>query len=442
EKIPYLKSLGITDVELMPVMAFDEQDVPATVATRGLKNYWGYSTHSFYSPHPRYCVSPLNGSHQQEFREMVKALHAAGIGVILDVVLNHTAEGSDNGPTINFKGLLNEVFYHLDEHDKRKYRDYTGCGNTINCNHPLVTRFLVNCLEHWVRDMHVDGFRFDLASVFVRGENGYPLYNAPLPWNIEFSNTLSNTKIIAEAWDAAGLYHVGNFPGYRWSEWNGRYRDVMRRFVRGDKGIISDVATCLSGSSDLYKDDGRLPINSINFITCHDGFTLYDLVSYNHKHNELNGEDNRDGHNDNLSWNCGVEGATNAPEVEALRRQQAKNLMALLFLSQGVPMLLSGDEMLRTQRGNNNAYCQDNELSWFNWNLLEKNQEMWRFTQQIIAFRRRNPSLRRSRFLTGTPRPGATQPDIRWHGPRLNDPLWNDPDAQMLAFTLAPVAPT
>ena len=437
EKIPYLEELGITDVELMPVMAFDEQDVPHCVASRGLKNYWGYSTHSFFSPHPRYCASPQSGNHANEFRDMVKAFHKKDIGVLLDVVLNHTAEGGEHGPTINFKGLFNEIFYHLDEQDKRRYRDYTGCGNTINCNHPVVTRYLMNCLLYWVEQMHVDGFRFDLASVFSRGENGHPTYNAPMPWNIEFSRTLAHSKIIAEAWDAAGLYQVGAFPGYRWSEWNGRYRDTIRRFVRGDKGIVSQVATCISGSSDLYKQEGKLPINSINFITCHDGFTLYDLVSYNHKHNENNGEDNRDGHNDNLSWNCGVEGFTDDPQIETLRIRQAKNLLTILFLSQGVPMIQAGDEILRSQRGNNNAYCQNNELTWFNWDQLNKQQDMFRFTKELIAFRKRNQCLQRNRFLTGKKAGDSPIPDITWHGARLDEPLWDDPDAQLLAFTLA-----
>jgi isoamylase len=436
EKIPYLKALGITDVELMPVMAFDEQDVPAAAAARGLKNYWGYSTHSFFSPHPGYCVSPENGTHVREFRDMVKALHRAGIGVILDVVLNHTAEGGADGPTINFKGLGNRGFYHLERDDLRIYRDYTGCGNTINCNFPIVTTFLIDCLEYWVREMHVDGLRFDLASVLVRGHGGEPIHYAPMPWNIELSDVLGNTRLIAEAWDAGGLYQVGDFPGYRWAEWNGRYRDVIRRFVRGDHGLIGEVATRLSGSSDLYEPDGRLPINSINFITCHDGFTLRDLVSYNTKHNEANGQNNSDGSDLNFSWNCGVEGERNDPEIVMLRRRQAKNFMALLLLSQGVPMILSGDEVLRTQRGNNNCYCQDNEIGWLDWRLAEENREMLRFVTEMIAFRMRHPSLLRKNFLTGH-RGNGRLPDITWHGQKLNEPRWEDHGAQVLAYTLA-----
>jgi isoamylase len=437
DKIPYLQELGITHVELLPIMAFDEQFVPDYVSARGLKNYWGYNTHSFFSPHPGYCVNPELGTHAREFKYLVKALHNAGIGVILDVVFNHTAEGGDDGPMINFKGFINEIFYHLDSYNRRYYRDYTGCGNTVNCNHPLVTQFIVYCLEYWVEEMHVDGFRFDLASVFTRGEDGTPLANPPLPWRIEFSNTLDEVPMIAEAWDASGLYHVGSFPGMRWAEWNGRYRDVIRRFVRGDPGLVGQVATCIGGSSDLYADEDRLPLHSINFISCHDGFTLYDLVSYNGKHNEANGEGNRDGSDNNLSWNCGAEGETGNAEVLALRRRQAKNLIGILLLSQGTPMLLSGDEVLRSQKGNNNAYCQDNELSWFDWNLVEKNRDMLRFVKELIALRRRHPNLNRSEFLTGEPVSGRGLPDIAWHGYRLDEPLWFDFSGQYLAYTLA-----
>ncbi len=437
EKIPYLQALGITHVELMPVMAFDEQDVPEATAQRGLKNYWGYSTHSFFSPHPGYCVSPEQGTHLREFRDLVKALHRAGIGVILDVVFNHTAEGGGDGPIINFKGMGNSVFYHLNPEDKGVYLDYTGCGNTVNCNHPLVAMFIISCLEYWVREMHVDGFRFDLASALGRGEDGRPLYNAPVLWGIELSDQLARTRLIAEAWDAAGLYQVGSFPGYRWSEWNGRYRDVVRRFLRGDKGMAGELATRLSGSSDLYKSQGRLPINSINYITCHDGFTLYDLVSYGQKHNQANGEDNLDGSNENLSCNYGVEGDTDDPGVLGLRRRQAKNAIALLLLSQGVPMLLAGDEVLRTQKGNNNGYCQDNELTWFDWSLTQTNADMLRFVSAMIDLRRRHPALMRRHFLTGEPVKERDIPDLAWHGAELDAPPWDDPEAQILAFTLA-----
>ena len=435
EKIPYLKELGVTHVELLPVMAFDEQDIPPVVAARGLKNYWGYNTYGFWAPHPHYCVDPAQAPH--EFQACVRALHDAGIGVLLDVVFNHTAEGGADGPTINFKAIANDIFYHHEPNDPRRYRDYTGCGNTVNCNHPLVTSFIVHCLEYWAEGLGVDGFRFDLASVFARGEDGAVLANPPLPWAIELSRALVERPLIAEAWDAAGLYHVGAFPGMRWAEWNGRYRDVMRRFVRGEPGLIGEVATRIAGSSDLYAHDHRLPGNGVNFITCHDGFTLHDLVSYNGKHNEANGEDNRDGSNDNLSWNCGAEGETGDAAVLALRRRQARNFMAILFLSQGVPMILAGDEVLRSQGGNNNAYCQDNELSWFDWRLIETNRDMLRFVRELIALRKRHPSLRRPRFLTGRPAPGMTLPDVAWHGERLHEPPWRDGDARLLAFTLA-----
>jgi isoamylase len=437
DKIPYLQELGITHVELMPVMAYDEQFVPDSVSARGLKNYWGYNTHSFFSPHPGYCVTPELGTHSHEFKSLAKALHKAGIGVILDVVFNHTAEGNHNGPMINFKGFCNEIFYHLDPDNRNFYRDYTGCGNTVNCNHPLVTQFIVHCLEYWVEEMNVDGFRFDLASVFTRGEDGIPQANPPLPWRVEFSKPLADVPMIAEAWDAAGLYQVGSFPGLRWAEWNGRYRDVIRRFVRGDPGLVGEAASCIAGSSDLYAEEDRLPFHGINFITCHDGFTLYDLVSYNGKHNEANGEGNRDGCDNNFSWNCGTEGDTDDSGVLTLRRRQAKNLMSILLLSQGVPMILAGDEVLHSQRGNNNAWCQDNELSWFDWRLIEKNSDMLRFVKELIALRRRHPNLNRSEFLTGEAVAGRGLPDVAWHGYRLQEPLWFDPNAQCLAYTLA-----
>ena len=439
QKIPYLQQLGITHVELLPVMAFDEQSVPPAVAARGLRNYWGYNTHSFWSPHPRYCLEPNAGRAATEFKELVHALHAAGIGVILDVVFNHTAEGGGDGPWINFRGIGNELFYLLDPQNRRRYLDFTGCGNTINCNHPLVTSFIVQCLEYWVEEMHVDGFRFDLASIFTRGEGGAVLANPSLPWSIELSRSLEDLPLIAEAWDAAGLYQVGAFPGSDWAEWNGSYRDTVRRFVRGDPGLAGALATRIAGSSDLYADDDRLPCDSINFVTCHDGFTLADLVSYNGKHNEANGEDNRDGSNDNLSWNCGVEGPTEDAAILALRRRQARNFLAVLMLSRGVPMLCAGDEVLRTQRGNNNAYCQDNELSWFDWSRLNSEREMLEFSRRIIAFRRRHACLTANRFFNGRVVTARGIPDIAWHGARLHQPPWSDPAARMLAFTIAAI---
>ena len=435
EKIPHLRELGVTHVELLPVMAFDEQDVPAGAAARGLRNYWGYSTHSFFSPHPRYCNDAARGPH--EFRALVDALHEADIGVLLDVVFNHTAEGGADGPVINFKGLANDSFYHLDPGDRRRYRDYTGCGNTVNCNHPPVTAFIVHCLEYWVEEMGVDGFRFDLASVFARDPNGQLMTDPPVPWMIESSRTLSRVPLVAEAWDAAGLYQVGAFPGMAWSEWNGRYRDAVRRFVRGDPGLAGEVATRIAGSADLYADDCRLPANSINFVTCHDGFTLHDLVSYQAKHNHANGEDNRDGTDDNASWNCGVEGETSDPAVTTRRLRQAKNHVAILMLSRGVPMLLAGDEVSRSQSGNNNAWCQDNELSWFDWTLVDVNRDMLRFTREVIALRRRHGCLAANRFFDGRPIAGRGVPDIAWHGARLGEPPWHGGPDRILGFTVA-----
>jgi glycogen operon protein len=431
EKIPYLKKLGVTDVELLPVAAFDTQDVPESAAARGLENYWGYSPVAFFAPHPHFAQ---NADAHNEFRDMVKALHRADIGVILDVVFNHTAEAGEDGVTIGFKGLGNEFFYQLDPRDRRRYLDYTGCGNTINCNHPFVMTYLLKCLEYWVLEMHVDGFRFDLASVMSRGEEGQPLYHAPLPWSIEFSPALMRTHLIAEAWDAAGFYQVGDFPGFRWAEWNGRYRDALRRFVRGDPGLIGEVATRIAGSSDMYAPQGKLPANSINFVTCHDGFTLYDLVSYENKHNEPNGEQNRDGSDINLSSNCGVEGPSEDPDVLRRRAQRARNFHALLMLSQGVPMLLAGDELLRTQRGNNNAYCQNNETSWIDWSLTDAARGMLRFTREMIALRNRHSTLRRARFVEVS---RAGEPSaIRWFGTDAREPDWNDLSSRVLCFTI------
>lgn len=432
EKIPYLKSLGVTDVELLPVMAFDEQDLPEGGAERGLTNYWGYSPFAFFAPHPGYAGADRA---RNEFRDLVKALHRAGIGVIMDVVLNHTAEGDERGPVINFKGIGNEFFYHLDPDDRSRYRDFSGCGNTINCNHPLVARYLLQCLEFWVREMHVDGFRLDLASVLSRGEDGEPMYHAPVLWSIEFSSVLQWTTLIAEAWDAAGLYQVGDFPGFRWSEWNGRYRDVVRRFLRGDSGLTAELATRIAGSSDFYADAGRAPASGINFITSHDGFTLWDLVTYNDKHNLTNGEDNRDGTNENWSWNSGAEGEVDDPLVNRLRAQRARNFITLLMVSQGVPMLQAGDEVLRTQGGNNNAYCQDNETSWFDWSLVEHNAHMLRFTRGLIALRHRHPSLRRTRFVSADP-PNGEPPGIVWYGGTLDAPDWDDAENRVLCFTV------
>jgi glycogen operon protein len=437
EKIPYLKELGITAVELLPIFDFDETEVLREVNGKQLKDYWGYNPHSFFAPEGSYCTQSEAGCQIDEFRDMVKALHKAGIEVILDVVFNHTSEGNHLGPTINFKGIGNNSYYHLVPFDKQYYMDYSGCGNTFNCNHPITEKLIVDSLEFWVKEMHVDGFRFDEGSILSRGQDGAPLAHPPLIWHIETSEALADTKIIAEAWDAAGLYQIGYFPGYRWAEWNGRFRDDVRSFVKGDPGIVGAVAWRLGGSADLYQANRHLPINSVNFITCHDGFTLNDLVSYNYKHNEANGEDNRDGINDNLSWNCGTEGETQSPEIDSLRRRQIKNFATILLLSQGVPMIVAGDEVRRTQQGNNNAYCQDNEISWFDWNLVHQNADIFRFFKLMINFRNSycHSALRRRNFFSGAVNERGLA-DISWHGTNLYSPGWDDPNARCLAFTL------
>jgi len=436
EKIPYLKKLGVTAVELLPVFEFDSTEVLRMGNDNSpLFNYWGYSTVSFFAPHSAYCQAPENGNHIREFRDMVKALHKAGIEVILDVVFNHSSEGNHLGPHINLKGFDNSIYYHLVQEDKQYYMDYSGCGNTLNCNHPIVEKMILECLEFWVREMHVDGFRFDEGSILARGEDGVPMAYPPVVWNIEISEALADTKIIAEAWDAAGLYQIGYFPGYRWAEWNGKYRDDVRRFIKGDPGMIGAVAQRIAGSADLYQARDHLPLNSINFVTCHDGFTLNDLVSYNEKHNWENGEDNNDGVNENLSWNCGTEGETEDLDVENLRNRQIKNFVTVLMLSQGVPMFVAGDEVRRTQRGNNNTYCQDNEINWFDWGLVEQHQDIFTFFSAMIKFRKQNPILHRSRFFTGKVNDRGFK-DIDWHGTRLFHPEWEDFSSRVLAYTM------
>ncbi len=437
EKIPYLQALGITAVELLPIFAFDTEDIDGKnpITGEALEDYWGYNPISFFAPHANYCVTPQAGSNVRDFRDMVKALHQAGIEVILDVVFNHTGEGGENGPIINFKGIDNSVYYLLDPRDRANYLNFSGTGNTFNCNHPIGDKLIDDCLTWWVEAMHVDGFRFDEGSILSLNTDGHTLDYPPVIWHITLSDQLADTKVIAEPWDASGLYQVGSFPGYRWSEWDGRYRDDLRSFIKGDPGIVSNVASRIAGSSDIYQSTGRLPTNGINFITCHDGFTLNDLVSYNDKHNEANGENNQDGINENLSWNCGTEGPTTEVEVEALRQRQIKNFLAVLMLSQGVPMLLMGDEVRRTQQGNNNAYCQNNTLSWFDWQMVEQQAPLLRFSQQMIAFRRSHPNLQRSQFFNGQ-MDATGKPDIEWHGCLLDEPGWNDPNSHVLAFTL------
>jgi glycogen operon protein len=436
EKIPYLKELGVTAVELLPVFDFDEKAVLRQLNGRSLTNYWGYSTIGFFAPQSSYCVNPETGSHFREFRDMVKALHRAGIEVILDVVFNHTDEGNHLGPTFSFRGIDNRTHYFLVPSDLQYYMDFSGCGNTFNCNHPIAQKLIVECLRYWVREAHVDGFRFDEGSILARGEDGMPGVHPPVVWQIELDDELADSKVIAEAWDAAGLYQIGHFPGDRWAEWNGRYRDDIRRFVKGDPGMIGGVAARLAGSSDLYQSRGQLPVNSINFLTCHDGFTLNDLVSYNAKHNETNGEGNCDGINENLSWNCGVEGDSNDPAVEALRNRQLRNFVAILLLSRGVPMFVAGDEVRRTQNGNNNAYCQDNETSWFDWTLVERNRDLYRFWKRMIEFRLRHSVLRRGQFFAGA-RNERGLPDVAWHGTKLDRPGWQDTGGRALGVTLA-----
>jgi isoamylase len=436
EKIPYLKELGVTAVELLPVFDFDETDVLRVVDGKPLGNFWGYSTMGFFAPQSAYCTTPETGSHLQDFRDLVKALHRAGLEVILDVVFNHTDEGNDQGPVFSFKGIDNSAYYFLSPSDRRFYFDYSGCGNTFNCNQPISQKLIIECLRYWVREAHVDGFRFDEGSILSRGEDGGPLPHPPVVWQIELDETLADSKVIAEAWDAAGLYQIGHFPGDRWAEWNGRYRDDIRRFVKGDPGLVGAVASRLAGSSDLYEQRGQLPVNSINFITCHDGFTMNDLVSYNTKQNEENGEDNRDGINDNLSWNCGIDGDTADPAVEALRNRQIRNFAVILLLSRGVPMILAGDEVRRSQKGNNNAYCQDNEISWFDWNLAARNQDMFRFWRRMIGFRKSHAPVRGRYFFNGSANERGLA-DLSWHGCRLNQPGWSDPEARALGMTLA-----
>ena len=397
EKIPYLKQLGINCIELLPVFAFDELENSREYGGKRLLNYWGYSTVGFFAPKAGYAVSASAGMEADELKTMVKKFHKAGIAVILDVVFNHTAEGNERGPYISYKGIDNRTYYMLTPDGE--YYNFSGCGNTMNCNNAIVRNSILDCLRYWVSDYHIDGFRFDLASILARDEDGMPIDAPPALEEFAQDPLLSRTKLIAEAWDAGGLYQVGSFPSWnRWSEWNGRFRDSVRRFIKSDADALPELVWRIGGSEDLYA--GRGPAASINFITCHDGFTLRDLVSYNAKHNEANGEDNRDGTNDNLSWNCGEEGGTTNPEINALRLRQMKNMLTVLFTSRGIPMLLSGDEMGNTQSGNNNAYCQDNEISWIDWSGLDEYHAHYQYVENLIAFRMAHPVLRCGTFDT------------------------------------------
>jgi isoamylase len=435
EKIPYLLELGITAVELMPIAEFNENENtninPAT--GRELLNYWGYSPITFCAPKASYAADNKNGNQVREFKEMVKALHRAGIEVILDVVFNHTAEAGSDGPLLSFRGLDNSIYYLLDPLT-REYLNFSGCGNTLNCNHPIVRQHIITCLHFWVIEMHVDGFRFDLASILGRDQKGDPLPNPPMVEMIAEDPILSHTKIIAEAWDAAGLYQVGSFStSGRWAEWNGKFRDDVRAFMCGSEGATASLATRIAGSSDLFQKSLRRPYNSINFITSHDGFTLMDLVSYNNKHNLENGEDEQDGSNYNISWNSGFEGETHNTEVNMLRARRIRSLAVILMLSQGVPMLLAGDELGRTQKGNNNAYCHDSPLSWIDWKLKEKNRELFRFFCLLIRLRRNHPVFRRSDFF-----PDQTHElhhPIKWQSSLPGEQDWSS-SSKCLAFLL------
>jgi glycogen operon protein len=417
EKIPYLQQLGITAVELLPVFQFDPQDAPP-----GRTNCWGYAPVSFFAPHQAYSSRQEPLGALDEFRDMVKVLHRAGIEVILDVVFNHTAEGGHDGPTQCFRGLDNPTYYLLEE-DRSRYTNFTGTGNTLNANHPVIRRMIVDSLRYWVSEMHVDGFRFDLASILARDSSGAVMSNPPVLWDIESDPPLAGTKMIAEAWDAAGLYQVGNFPGDAWKEWNDRFRDNIRDFFRGADDSVGRMADRLLGSPSMYGQREREAEEGVNFVACHDGFTLNDVVSYDHKHNEENGEDNRDGRDDNRSWNCGVEGPTDDPVIERLRNRQVKNFFTATMLSVGVPMFVMGDEVRRSQRGNNNAYCQDNDTSWFDWKLLSKHADVLRFVKLLIERRmlrdvdheRRRVSLRQV----------LREQKHAWHGVKLNQPDWS-----------------
>ena len=426
KKIPYLKELGVTAVELMPVHEFNECQIRGINPQTGkpLRNYWGYDPVAFFAPKASYSSAGGLGQQTLEFKEMVLALHRAGIEVILDVVFNHTAEGSELGPTLCFRGIDNAIFYMLAS-DKRYYKDYTGTGNTVNANHPVVRDHILSALRYWVVEMHVDGFRFDLASVLGRDDTGKLLANAPLLERIAEDPILRDVKLIAEAWDAAGAYEVGSFSERRWAEWNGRYRDDVRRFWRGDDGVLGLFASRICGSADIYAASGKGPEGSINFVTCHDGFTLNDLVSYRDKHNEANGESNHDGTNENFSDNYGAEGETKDAGIEALRKGQIKNFLLTLLVSRGVPMLLGGDEFRRAQGGNNNAYCQDNNTSWFDWSYLEQHREIHRFACGMMAFRRAHPILSKEQFYTDA--------EIEWFGPQGGLPKWADPKDKRFA---------
>jgi len=419
EKIPYLRDLGVNCIELMPIHAFDEfeQSRISPVTGKRLMNYWGYSNVGFFAPKAGYAATGKFGMEMDELKNMIRELHKNGIEVLLDVVFNHTAEGNEMGPYISYRGIDNHTYYMLTSDGY--YFNFSGCGNTLNCNNPIVRNMILECLRYWASEYHIDGFRFDLASILGRDQNGAPMNNPPLLESLAFDPVLGKCKLIAEAWDAGGLYQVGSFPNWgRWAEWNGKFRDDIRRFIKGDPGLVGAVIQRVEGSPDLYRWQGRSTSSSINFITCHDGFTLMDLVSYDGKHNEANGEDNRDGSNDADSWNCGWEGPTEDSGTNFLRMKQIKNALTILMISQGIPMVLSGDEIGNTQLGNNNAYCQDNEISWLDWSLVEHNSDLFNFFKKMIAFRHAHPVLRSREHFRNTDYVGSGYPDISWHGTR------------------------
>lgn len=428
EKIPHLKELGINAIELLPIFEFDEGENKLDNPTTGkrLHNFWGYSTVNFFTPMNRFATSDAWDSSIVDCKMMIQKMHENGIEVFLDVVYNHTAECGTIGPTFSFKGIDNAIYYLMDK--EGEYHNFSGTGNTLNCNHPVVRKMIIDSLCYWVKEFHIDGFRFDLASILTRDVDGEPMDAPPLITDILSHASLKKVKLIAEAWDATGLYQVGKFPGEgKWGEWNGKYRDITRRFIKGTDGHAGSFATALCGSEDLYGSD-RAPYHSVNFITAHDGYSLHDLVSYQNKHNEANGENNSDGANDNESWNCGVEGPTDDTEILLLRKRQMKNFLVTLFVSAGTPMLLMGDEYGHTRKGNNNPYCQDNELNWFLWDELKKNKKLFSFCKDLIAFRKKNSRLFcRKKFLTDK--------EISWHGASPLKPDWQA-SSRFVAFTL------
>jgi glycogen operon protein len=434
QKIPYLKELGVNCVELLPIYEFDEfeNSKPSPTTGQPLLNYWGYSTVGFFAPKAGYAATGKLGMQADELKALVKDLHRNGIEVFLDVVFNHTAEGNEQGPYISFRGLDNKTYYMLTPGGY--YFNFSGTGNTLNCNNPVVRNMVLDCLRYWASEYHIDGFRFDLAAILGRDPYGAPLPNPPLLETLAYDPILAKCKLVAEAWDAGGLYQVGSFPAYgRWAEWNGKYRDAVRKFLKGEAGMVGEMAQRLQGSPDLYLSRG--PTASVNFITAHDGFTLMDLVSYNEKHNWANGENNNDGGNDNESWNCGWEGPTDDPGINALRRRQIKNALAMLMVSQGVPMILMGDEVGRTQQGNNNTYCQDNDLNWMDWALLESNADLFRFAKHMIAFRHAHPVLRNRWHFSNRDYVGSGYADISWHGAKAWSADWSD-SSRTIAFML------